>query len=1217
LKLVWKYHIEYLFHAKLLKLSKQYYTFFGIMSTIPTTYEEIMGLSDFENNSITSAVAIKALSQRLQTFRHWLTEEAHAEIHPAICLVNGEATDGTKNAPVLILERYLPRESAITAISVSSVSGGGSSSSIHSNAGVSSFDNMNASTTNGTADNINSNIKKSSSTLGEGRVGTIDNDVAITALYDRTMGCQVRTVREMKPNDVMMILPRSSMITPDLIASSDAGKAVFACCKSSSTANSLWDLLENTTICERKYIDKIRSKSGAQPLVKILHERKRAEAVYGERMKQQQQQIESAIINDDVIRLAEPGTISTRAPFLLFIIHQRFFPSIHVPVSSSSFIDTMRNNLDNVALTTLDASAPTMQIPPESPTTYAPYARTLPSSVSIPLCWKRSELAMISGCIPGLSLLQDVGVSTMHLVSEYVTLLEAGILERFPNTFPPGLITWDRYVWAAAIFSSRNLPSTSYYNVGDMNGSSFQPNHPLEFQSPPDVWDEVGVLIPLLDMLNHEIEDHQVTWEQCRHISDNMDVSESNRNSDIDSIVASHPKAIIHKKVKKGSEVYCCYGPSLSNTNLILQYGFAQINNLSDEVQLGWAISDAVGNVHPPFDFIPPYPSHVHDVYESNDERAINAWWTNDRLSLLEVEACSSDSAIVSDLKLGKKMAVMAYADGRLNPILLTAVVVATMPEKDLHTFLSTNSSDADDNKNTSRRTIIISKRHQKIIQQYLQFSFIRKLEKLLQNLNNGLSGFFSNLKLWTKSSEGGLHYESKGGDIGSNGYFIGWQSFFDLHAYKGTMKVESRYYAMGTASCVLTLCDGQLRALQTSLDIVTDLEKFTSLVLKQLEELGYEVSNDVDDDEVMEVVQRETTDNEDVEDIQTEPKMDEIPNGTSNGVGRKSPRNRRRNRRRNNNNNRSSSNTTTNERKPALKLHVGNLSYTTTPADLYDYFSSIYGQDKVLECHIPTERETGKSRGFGFVAMPETIAENILKSGRKHEIDGRILKVARSSSAGAVSTTKVSNVPPPINNERCLTCGYRPKYCICSHPNVGSMNKSAIPNVRISFTSNRVDPILDREFGSSDYYRDNEYRHRDQWDDGGRYRDYDHDRRYRHHYDDEYRRGQKSDIDHHYGEGSHRDQGLALSPRDYRDRDHSPHGTGTRSRSSSRRWEHHDRHRPSHGQSNDNYNEDGDEESNNSGRGRKRSRSKDKNRRKKSKIQHRSRSPGSSASSI
>jgi RNA recognition motif-containing protein len=1152
-------------------------------ATTSMTYEEIMGNTNLDPNKTTnskaavvtaSTVAITGLSRRLQTFRQWLVADAHAEIHPSICLVNGEATDGTKNAPVLILEKQSSVESS-TNTKLSNGNGGGgsksSSSSTSKNAagsGASAFDGSNV-TSNTTASNgtdaYSATTQPKVSTVLDGRIGMIDNDI-VTSLYDRTMGCQVRAVREMKPNDTIMTLPRSSMVTPDLVGSSCAGRAAFACCDMSSMASlfatSVWDILENTTICESKQMKKILGHSGTQTLVKILQERKRAETAYKQRIKQLEEQNAEGQ-PPPMISFAEYGTISTRAPYLLFLIHQRFYNSVHVPVSSStSFNDTTERDMDSGSLNTAikkedcdnspnKNNLPMIQVPVGSPTTFAPYARTLPSSVSVPLCWKRSELAMLSGCIPGLSLLHEVGGSTMLLVAEFIALLNAGILERFPNVFPPGILTWDRYVWAASVFSSRNLPAASYYNKGDSTGSTFQPSHPLEFQSPPEIWDELGVLVPLLDMFNHEVEDHQVTWEQSCLVSSQEGTGtalpESNGNNR-DKAILSHSRAILHKKVKKGSEIYSCYGPSISNAHLVVQYGFAQINNVSDEVRLGWAIVDAVGNVSAPVDFIPPHPVQTSHVYESNDEDAINAWWTDDRWALLEVEACCSDHNLLSNLKLKRKMSAKAYADGHFDPILLATLIVATMPAKEMKKVTSLSSED-----DTPKRTITISKRHQQIIQRYLQFYFTRKLEKLLHNLNTGLSDFFSNLKLWTKCTEGGLHYQPKDNGEGSTD-FIGWQSFFDLHAYKATMEVENHYYAMGSSTCVLTLYDGQLRALQASLNIVSDSSTFTSVVLKQMEDLGYEISDEEDQEE---------EDDDMIEDARAAAeedgeKVDSSTIGLPNGNEKRSPRSRKRNRKRNNRNNHSNNNARMSDRMPdrmpVIKLHLGNLSYNTTPAHLYDYFSSIYGRDRVLECHIPVEKETGKPRGFGFVSFPEGVAENVLKSGRNFEMNGRVLKIARSSSAGPVGNTKVLSVDvqPPINNERCQKCGYRPKYCVCSQPHVGGMQRSFTPNAFV-----RNDPIGSRDFGPDRYYRDNDYRGRDYREDIDRRRDYDHDRgRYNrsHHPDDDYRRGFDRDDEYHRGRGRlDRD----ISPRDYRERDHSPHDS--KSRNSSRRPEHDD----------------------------------------------------------
>jgi RNA recognition motif-containing protein len=50
-------------------------------------------------------------------------------------------------------------------------------------------------------------------------------------------------------------------------------------------------------------------------------------------------------------------------------------------------------------------------------------------------------------------------------------------------------------------------------------------------------------------------------------------------------------------------------------------------------------------------------------------------------------------------------------------------------------------------------------------------------------------------------------------------------------------------------------------------------------------------------------------------------------------------------------------------------KLYVGNLTYETTEDDLVELFSS-YGE--VLSAQIIIDRETNRSRGFGFVEMAE-----------------------------------------------------------------------------------------------------------------------------------------------------------------------------------------------------------------------------------------------------
>ncbi len=48
-------------------------------------------------------------------------------------------------------------------------------------------------------------------------------------------------------------------------------------------------------------------------------------------------------------------------------------------------------------------------------------------------------------------------------------------------------------------------------------------------------------------------------------------------------------------------------------------------------------------------------------------------------------------------------------------------------------------------------------------------------------------------------------------------------------------------------------------------------------------------------------------------------------------------------------------------------KLYVGNLSYETTEEELQELFSQA---GNVASVALPTDRETGRPRGFGFVEM-------------------------------------------------------------------------------------------------------------------------------------------------------------------------------------------------------------------------------------------------------
>ena len=88
------------------------------------------------------------------------------------------------------------------------------------------------------------------------------------------------------------------------------------------------------------------------------------------------------------------------------------------------------------------------------------------------------------------------------------------------------------------------------------------------------------------------------------------------------------------------------------------------------------------------------------------------------------------------------------------------------------------------------------------------------------------------------------------------------------------------------------------------------------------------------------------------------------------------------------------------------MNIYVSNLSFNTSDAELNELFST-FGE--VSSAKVITDRETGRSRGFGFVEMPsEDEGKDAMLGLNNKEVEGRSMSVSvakereeRSSNGG------------------------------------------------------------------------------------------------------------------------------------------------------------------------------------------------------------------------
>jgi RNA recognition motif-containing protein len=74
------------------------------------------------------------------------------------------------------------------------------------------------------------------------------------------------------------------------------------------------------------------------------------------------------------------------------------------------------------------------------------------------------------------------------------------------------------------------------------------------------------------------------------------------------------------------------------------------------------------------------------------------------------------------------------------------------------------------------------------------------------------------------------------------------------------------------------------------------------------------------------------------------------------------------------------------------MNIYVGNLAYSVTDNDLRDAFAE-FGE--VSRANVIMDRDTGRSKGFGFVEMPDNAqAEAAINGLNEKPLSGRAIRV-------------------------------------------------------------------------------------------------------------------------------------------------------------------------------------------------------------------------------
>jgi RNA recognition motif-containing protein len=121
------------------------------------------------------------------------------------------------------------------------------------------------------------------------------------------------------------------------------------------------------------------------------------------------------------------------------------------------------------------------------------------------------------------------------------------------------------------------------------------------------------------------------------------------------------------------------------------------------------------------------------------------------------------------------------------------------------------------------------------------------------------------------------------------------------------------------------------------------------------------------------------------------------------------------------------------------VRLFVGGLSFTTSNESLRDAFARF---GTVASAMVMTDRETGRSRGFGFVEMAtDEEAERAIGGLNGFSLDGRMIRVDKATPRGSAPPRRPGGPPPRPGGPRPGGFGPRPGGGFAPRPGGGGFD--------------------------------------------------------------------------------------------------------------------------------------------------------------------------------